>query len=93
MSIVDAMLRGKELKIKWIGIGIVIGIGIESGINELIYIEMELANNFNFLNQTLFFWSGTGINANRAIEISQKFAIFLKSIRHIFVYMEAIELG
>ena len=49
------MLRGKELKMKWIGIGIVIGIGIESGINELIYIEMELANNFNFLNQTLFF--------------------------------------
>ena len=37
----------------------------------------------------IFFRSGTGIKANRAIEISQKFALFREVNSHNFLYIES----
>ena len=44
-------------------------------------------------NLTLFFRFGTGIKANRAIEISLKLALFFELSSHISVYMESTETG
>ena len=41
----------------------------------------------------IIFRSGTGVKANRAIEISPKFALFLELNSHISVHMEARETG